>query len=147
MKRIANISVIAFASMFMLALSVIPHHHHNNGTPCFITDQREHDCDIQHADHQNTPPDNSDNSTENSNCVIHTSFIAQQTDSAGRLKSYSPGQVEDNQFYPGLFICILADLTFSFSDEKPDYGEFIFAFSSFENHNPIGLRAPPYSFI
>lgn len=144
MKRIATISVIAFASMLMLALSVIPHHHHYDGTPCFITEQREHDCGIQHADHHSTPPDNS---TENSNCVIRTIFIAQQTDSEDRLKSYSPGQVEDNQFYTGLFICILADLSFSLSDEKSDYGEFIFALSSFENHNPIGLRAPPYFFF
>ncbi|MCE5179673.1 MAG: hypothetical protein LLF81_11090 [Porphyromonadaceae bacterium] len=144
MKRIATISVIAFASMLMLALSVIPHHHHNDGMPCFQTGRMEHDCGNQHAHHHNPA---SDNSPENSNCVVHTNFIAQQADSGGRFKSFSPAQADNHSFYPGLFFSVLADFTFSLSDEKPDYGEFIFTFSSFENHNPIGLRAPPYFFI
>ena len=143
MKRIANISVIAFASILMLALSAIPHHHHNDGVPCFQTEQVEHDCDQQHADHHDPA---SDTSAENSNCVAHANFIAQQADSGNRFKSLSPAQADDHLFHPGLFFSVLADFTISFPDEKTDYGEIILFVPDSERPNPIGLRAPPFPF-
>jgi len=142
LKRIANISVVAFASILMLALSAIPHHHHNDGMPCFQTDQVEHDCGQQHADHHNPAPDTS---TENSNCFVHANFIAQQADSGNRLKSFSPAQADDHPSYPGLFFSVLADFCISLPDEKTDYGELIFFVPDTERPNPIGLRAPPFS--
>lgn len=141
LKRIANISVVAFASILMLALSAIPHHHHQDGMPCFQTDQATHDCDHQHSRNHNPA---SDTGSENPNCVAHANFIAQQADSGSRLKSFSPAQADDHPFYTSLFFSVLADFTISLPDEKTDYGELILFVPDTERPDPIGLRAPPF---
>ncbi len=143
MKRIVNIFVIAFASMLMLALSAIPHHHHDDGVPCFQTDQAAHDSDHQHS-HNHNPA--SDAGSENSNCVAHASFIAQQADSGGRFKSF-PSVHADYSFHHDLFIYVLADLTIPLPDEKSDYGELPLIIPDTEKYSPTGLRAPPFSLL
>ncbi len=120
----------------MLAISAIPHHHHHKSIiTCFNTEQAEHECD-----HSHSPK----NSSENSNCFLHSNFILQPSDNVIRIKSLSLLNNYYSGFYSDLILSIIADLCVPISDYESEFIEHFYTLLSSENSNPLGLRAPPF---
>ena len=144
MKRIANISILSFASILMLLLSAIPHHHHQDGLHCFKIEQVEHDCDEQHAHHHN-PASNSN--SESSNCIIHANFIVKHLDTNIRIKSFTLNVDDNNEFNALYTPSVLKNLNILLTENKLDICEYVYILKSAFQTNPLGLRAPPIAAV
>lgn len=128
----------------MLVLSAIPHHHHNGGLQCFKTDLVEHDCDDQHAQHHNPA---TDNSSENSNCILHANFVLQQLDTTVRIKLISLNYDVDNELNSLNALSVLEHINMLLSEKRLDTCEHSCYLKSIFKTNPLGLRAPPIALI
>lgn len=144
MKRIAYISVITFASILMLVLSAIPHHHHNGGLQCFNIALVEHDCDDQHAQHHN-PATNS--SSENSNCILHANFVLQQLDTNVRIKSFSLNYDDYSDFNSLYALSVFKYIDILLPNKRIDICEYVYYLISAYKTSPLGLRAPPIALV
>lgn len=138
LKKVASISVVAFTSILMLVVSVIPHHHHHNGKVHFINGKEHshnHSCEIPSDRHQN-------DQAENSNCFVHSSFVVYFTDPESNNKIAGPELTEHHLFFPVIpdFFLKISALV---SSNKINYGEYVCHYKSPKICLSNGLRAPP----
>ena len=139
MKKKFSISLISLAALMMLALNIVPHHHHD-GAVCVITERCEEDNTIndEHTGHSDRDMDHG------KSCVIESDFVITQTDET-RCKVSSCGHPDHVHFFPILYI--VADVLLSPAEtisSKPEYGEYISFYTSAETSRFHGLRAPPF---
>ncbi len=140
MKQIVHISSVVFASMMMLAVSFLPHHHHDNGMACFLTGQHEEKCSEQHTNHnpvQNIP-------TEHSNCGVYPDFIVEEADQDIASKAFLTKHPYFGKFQIDLFVFFNSDLSIYSFNKLQFYGAVPFFASTLKRSAPPALRAPPF---
>jgi hypothetical protein len=127
-KKNVSILFIALASFILLALAVVPHHHHD-GFPCAA------------VEHRDLPGD-----CEQGECVAESEYTAPKTIDETKCKIASCRNHDFNHLFPVFFLA--ADfLSFtteiSISDNK--CGEYILLLYKSSDANLFhGLRAPPF---
>lgn len=142
MKRILSISCIAAAVLCLLALTVVPHHHHGSET-CFSMEvcERAHECECDHG-HQHEGQ-----AEAHGSCVAESEFIAPQSDEDVKCGISSCDNHNDHiSLFP---VCLLAADLLTAGEEDPalktDHGEWYALFyKSPESGRAHGLRAPPF---
>lgn len=133
----------------MLLLSAIPHHHDKDGNHCFEIDHFVLDSDEHHT-HQHDHADTHDHTTkssENTSCILHANFIIRQSDTNFRIKSISLNFEDDKDFVTHLSISALEHLNIILPDKTDKIRVYIKYLNSTENASPLGLRAPPITFV
>lgn len=123
-KHHINIFFIALASILMLTISAIPHHHHHQ-IPCFNTELHYSDCNME-------------NNHEGSDCFFHSVFNLGQ--------KINETRASDNEFYVEFILFIFDNLIGQTQETKIDFLEYPILLTSAQKSNPLGLRAPPHLF-
>lgn len=139
MKRIFSIYPLAIATLFLIVLSAIPHHHHKE-MMCAVMELCEQDgtYNDSHTDH------GAEQDTHNeSTCVSQADYISPSGVDRGNL--HDGGMM--NVHLPVL--CLLADiLTIYFDAPIPEttYDGYVVSYTSVVLGESSGLRAPPHLF-
>jgi hypothetical protein len=141
-KQKISISFIAVSVIFLLALRVLPHHHHS-GQVCFVmeTGEQDHTVNDEHT-HHNGIPDEGHGKT----CVAETEYIAPSFKDEIKCKISSCKNYDHNHIYLFPVFFLVADLlNFDTGNSffKTAYGEHISFYKSAKAIQFNGLRAPP----
>ncbi len=133
MKKFISIAFISLSSLVLLALAIVPHHHHK-GLACMIMEICDEDNNIndEHTSHNNIPFDSNQSET----CVADSEYTTPQSNRENQCKVTS---CTDNLVFDADAIGSFADAIGSFAD----YGEYIVFYTSAEANHFNGLRAPP----
>ena len=137
-RKKLSIFFIGLASLVVLIIGIMPHHHHNKGMACLMA---------KHC-HENAPADKEHTHSEPT-CVAKTFFLS---GAELRLKHryslceecHDPHHIH---VFPILFA--VADLLLHPTDDlsaDPEYGEYLVFYTPSEARPSHGLRAPPFIF-
>ena len=143
MKQKISISFIAVSVIFLLALIILPHHHHE-GLACIVMEVCEQDNKVndEHTHHSDTPDEE-----HNETCIAETEYIVPLFKGESKCKISSCKNYNHNHIYLFPVYFLVADLlnfdtgNFFF---KTEYGEHISFYKSAEAVQFNGLRAPPF---
>ena len=138
MRKKLSIFFIGLASLVVLIIGIMPHHHHNKGMACLMA---------KHC-HENAPADKEHTHSEPT-CIAKTFFLS---GAELRLKHryslceecHDPHHIH---VFPILFA--VADLLLHPTDDlsaDPEYGEYLVFYTPSEARPSHGLRAPPFIF-
>lgn len=119
---------VAVAAVALLAVSFVPHHHHN-GFLCVAEKHFDGECDGCNDDHNE----------DRSNCVEDEAFLTSRSEN--NRMHLLPQPV---QFFIAVIIAYLADDT-AINDSQKDFGDLPpCLYKSAELGGTRPLRAPPY---
>jgi hypothetical protein len=143
MRRKISISFIAVSVIFLQALMVLPHHHHE-GLACIVTEVCGQDNKIndEHTHHGDVPGE-----AHNGTCVAEAEYIVPSSKIETGCKILSCKNDNHNHIYLFPVYFLLADLLSSDTGNsffKTAYGEHISFYKSAEATQFNGLRAPPF---
>ncbi|KGL56903.1 MULTISPECIES: DUF6769 family protein [Porphyromonas] len=138
MRKKLSIFFVGLASLVVLIIGIIPHHHHDRGMACLMA-KHCHDDALSGSEHTHSEP----------TCVAKTFYL-----SASELRIKSRSSLCDEchnphhiHLYPILFA--VADLLLHPVDDHsadPEYGEYLVFYTPSEARPSHGLRAPPFIF-
>ena len=135
MKRIITVISIFVATLFWVAITVIPHHHHN-GVLIFVSEANHSDC---HHSPCNNPDDN--NCCNNNNC--------EECPFSDEYNSFIKGSDDDNHSkakYNALDIYDIHNYKYSFNQEQSiDLYSYQSTIKTIYHTRNSGLRAPPFT--
>jgi hypothetical protein len=141
MKIKKSISFIALATLMLLVLDIVPHHHHE-GIACMImefceSDDAINDEHIHHHDNGAIP--------HGTLCVAESDFIVPQTQHDLKCKASSCMHHNHNSLFPVLFAAFdyLSDDISAKVSAQWEYGEHICFYTFADASSIYGLRAPP----
>ncbi|MDR0394051.1 MAG: hypothetical protein LBH77_02720 [Tannerella sp.] len=142
MKQKVSISFIAVSVIFLLALMILPHHHHD-GQACIVMEVCEQDRKVndEHTHHTDIPDEG-----HAGTCIGETVFITPSFKTEAKYKTsfFKDDYLNPNYLFPVYFL--VADLlNFEAGNSlfKP-YGEPVSFYKSVEVAQCNGLRAPPF---
>ncbi|MFT3740649.1 MAG: hypothetical protein QM786_18010 [Breznakibacter sp.] len=141
MKRIISISLTVPAMLFLLVLTVVPHHHHGQ-LACVLKEICE-DHGASHHRHVHHP-DGQGNRSHDQDCFIEAKFIAPRPGGDAHQPFIDSGL---NHIYFPLYF--LAAETFALEEISVsvvfgyEYGKYIAFYKPAESSRFHGLRAPP----
>lgn len=143
MKKAVSISLIALSTLVLMAIAIVPHHHHE-GTACVVMEYCEQDNVVndEHTHHGDVPENNSQS------CIAEADYIAPSFNSGVKCKVSNCDNHTDNHIHAFLFPVYFLVADFIPSSEQLssiEYGEFLSFYKSAEANQFNGLRAPPYS--
>jgi hypothetical protein len=129
MKKFVSISFIAIACSILLAIAVVPHHHHD-GLPCIVA--------TEHTD----LPDGCERET----CLAESEYIAPKTIDEIKCKIASCRNHDFGHLFPVLFLTAdFLSFTTEISTAGITCGEYILLLYKSSDASPShGLRAPPF---
>ncbi len=141
MKKFISIAFISLSSLVLLALAIVPHHHHK-GLACMIMEICDEDNNIndEHTSHNNIPFDSNQSET----CVADSEYTTPQSNRENQCKVTSCTDNHIIHLFP-LFYLVADNLVFDADaiGSFADYGEYIVFYTSAEANHFNGLRAPP----
>lgn len=139
MKRILSIHLLAIATLFIIALSAIPHHHHKEAL-CIVMElcKQDNTYNDVHTDHSTDPDDH-----RHSPCVSNVDYIS----TSGITKSHLDNE---NGIFLHLPVWILSGGTLTPDIHTPEletiYDGYDVSQTSVALGESSGLRAPPQLF-
>ena len=136
----------------MLAVSAIPHHHHEKAH-CFNTEQNNPFCDRKndhkeddyrendhnengHKENGHKGNDHKEKNHEENDCFSHSFFNFGQ--------KINETRVFVNESYADFILFVLDNFYALIPETKIEFPENIFSLTSPQKSNPLGLRAPPF---
>jgi hypothetical protein len=128
-KKFVSISFIAIASFILLAIAIVPHHHHD-GFPC-----------ITATEHTDLP-----DSCERETCLAESEYIAPKTIDEIKCKIASCRNHDFNHLFPVIFLAAdFLSFTTGISTAGITCGEQVLLLYNSSDTSPShGLRAPPF---
>jgi hypothetical protein len=145
MKRKISISFIAVSVIFMLALIILPHHHHD-GMVCIVMEvceEQDNTINDEHTHHNDLP-----NEEPTETCIAETEYIAPPSKDEAKSKISSCKNCNHNHIYLFpiyFFVADFLNLDAGNSFFKTEYGGHISSCKSAEAIQLNGLRAPPFA--
>ena len=138
LKRKFYISFIALVELTMLALTVVPHHHHE-GIACVIMNHCEESIPVDDED-----SDHAEHDMNHDACVIEAAYIVPRINDEIKCKVSSCDNSDHIHFFPVLYL--VADFLPHFWEPvnlSPEFREHIPLYISLKASRQHGLRAPP----